>query len=169
MRKILKNYFDQILNAQNRIAMKKGLLFLALLFTSFAMLGQNGGRVQAMKVAYITNRVGFTPEESEKFWPLYNQFDQKDKAIRSEYKFKGNLLTISDAEAEQFIEGNFIMEEKILNLKKQFYQDMKKFLTPRKIMLFKKAEREFNLQLVKNLRERRKNNRLNNNNDGKKD
>ncbi len=37
--------------------------------------------LQAQKVAFITQKVGFTAEEAEKFWPLYNELDGKIKAV----------------------------------------------------------------------------------------
>ena len=33
--------------------------------------------IQAQKVAFITQEVGLTSEEAEKFWPLYNEMDRK--------------------------------------------------------------------------------------------
>lgn len=33
--------------------------------------------VQAQKIAFITQEVGLTPAEAEKFWPLYNEMDRK--------------------------------------------------------------------------------------------
>lgn len=39
---------------------------------------------KAQKVAYITQKVGFTAEEAGKFWPLYNELDAKIKAIHTE-------------------------------------------------------------------------------------
>ncbi len=143
--------------------MKKSILLLPLLFCSLALWSQAGERVQAMKVAYITNRVGFTPEESEKFWPVYNVFEKKEKELRDQYRSPGDLMSISDGEAEQLIEDFFKMEGELLELKKQFYEDLKDVLNPRKILLFRKAEREFNVELLKTLQERRKNNRFNNN------
>jgi len=143
--------------------MRKSIILLPLLLISLTLWGQSGDRVQAMKVAYITNRVGFTPEESEKFWPLYNQFEKNEKALRNQYKFTGNLMTVSDAEAEQFMRDNFEMEARLLELKKQFFQDLLKIMPAKKIMMVRRAEKEFNVELLKTLKERRRNNRFNKN------
>lgn len=37
--------------------------------------------LQAQKVAFITQKLGFTVEEAEKFWPLYNELDEKINAV----------------------------------------------------------------------------------------
>lgn len=143
--------------------MRKSIILLPLLLISLTLWGQSGDRVQAMKVAYITNRVGFTPEESEKFWPLYNQFEKNEKELRNQYKFTGNLMTVSDAEAEQFMRDNFEMEARLLELKKQFFQDLLEIMPAKKIMMVRRAEKEFNVELLKTLKERRRNNRFNKN------
>ena len=36
------------------------------------------------KVAFITNELDLTPEESAKFWPLYNAFEDKQHEIRKQ-------------------------------------------------------------------------------------
>ena len=33
-----------------------------------------GGKVKAARVAYITQRMSLTPQESEKFWALNNEY-----------------------------------------------------------------------------------------------
>ena len=55
--------------------------------TSFAQKG-NGDkkeRIKAYRVAFMTEELALTPEESEKFWPLYNEF----KRARKIYSEKG--------------------------------------------------------------------------------
>ena len=36
--------------------------------------GPSHEEIQSLKVAYITSELGLTPEESQKFWPVYNQY-----------------------------------------------------------------------------------------------
>ena len=49
------------------------LILMILAFTANAQRGQlNKGneRIQSLKVAFITEKLNFTPEESATFWPL---------------------------------------------------------------------------------------------------
>ena len=58
-------------------------------------------KIQAARIALITERLGLTPEQAEKFWPLYNEFSQKRKGLRQEYnreKSKLNVETATEAE-----------------------------------------------------------------------
>ncbi len=40
--------------------------------------------IRAQKVAFITQEVGLTAENAEKFWPLYNELEQKVREINHE-------------------------------------------------------------------------------------
>lgn len=141
--------------------MKKSIILIPLLFLSLVVKSQNGDRIQAMKVAFITNKAGISTEESQKLWPLYNEYEKEEKAIRDQYQLKGNLVSMTDEEAERAMDNYFIMEEKLLDLKKQFYQNLRSFMPARRIMLFRKAEKQFNVELLKTLQERRQNRRNN--------
>lgn len=143
--------------------MKTGIILIPLLFISFLVKSQNGDRIQAMKVAYITNRVGLSTEESQKLWPLYNEFEKEEKAIRKQYQPNTNLAAMTDEEAEKAVDSYFVMEEKLLALKKKFYQDLRGFMPARRVLLFRKAEKQFNVELLKTLQERRQDRRNNRN------
>ncbi len=117
--------------------------------------GPAAQKIKAMKVAFITERLNLTPEESQQFWPLYNEFEETEKAIRQEYRTGRDLQNISEEEADQLIEQHFEMEQRLLDLKKKYFQKFKPAISARKIILLRKAEREFNLELLKRLRERR--------------
>ena len=76
--------------------MKKFLTFaLVLLVSAPALFSQDNDcgwreRIRSERVAFITEELGLTPAEAEKFWPVYNEFrDRKAEAqreIRETYK-----------------------------------------------------------------------------------
>ena len=39
-------------------------------------------RIKALKTAFITTELDLSSEESAKFWPIYNDFDEKQFEIR---------------------------------------------------------------------------------------
>ena len=44
-------------------------------------------RIKAEKIAFITDAVGLTSAEAEKFWPVYNKFEaEKDEAFGKIHK-----------------------------------------------------------------------------------
>lgn len=116
-------------------------------------------RVRAQRVAFITERLGFTPQESEKFWALENEFEQAQENIRRQYRADRDPDSMSDAEADQFIRSRFQMEEELLQLKRDYYQRFKAVISPRKIALYQKADREFKRYILEEIRKRRLQNR----------
>ena len=44
-------------------------------------------RIQAARVAYITDQLALTPTEAEKFWPIYREFTDKRKALLKELRY----------------------------------------------------------------------------------
>ncbi|MDX1940497.1 MAG: hypothetical protein SFU99_08095 [Saprospiraceae bacterium] len=115
--------------------------------------GELARRVEAMKKAFITDRIGLTPKESQDFWPIYNQYEEEQKKIRQKYKFSGNFATMTDADAEKMVEGNLEMEQELLNLKRDYIQRMRKVIPIRKVAMLGRAEREFREELVKRLKD----------------
>lgn len=115
--------------------------------------GQAGERIRAMRVAFITERLQLTPEESQRFWPVYNEYEGEQKKIRQKYKVNQNFATMSDAEAEQSVTNMLEMEQQLLNLKKEYVQKLRKVIPVRKIAMLNRAERDFKEELLKKLRE----------------
>lgn len=138
--------------------MKKWITTLTLL-GAFALLlpqiSQAQDRIRALKVAFITEKLRLTPEESEKFWPVYNQYEAEQKRIRQKYRPDADLNTMSDQEVERAVLDRFEMEEELIKLKKDYFQRMKAFMAVRKIALLQRSEQEFNRELLKRIQEAR--------------
>ena len=58
-------------------------------------------KIQAARVAYITDQLALTPEEAEKFWPIYREFSEKRREVRQQLKTPtDNLILIRPTEAD---------------------------------------------------------------------
>lgn len=114
-------------------------------------------RVQAARVAYITERLNLSPKESQQFWAINNEYEAKREATRAKYKSATKFELMTDAEVEQYLRGRFDMEAELLTLKKQYFERFKKVVSVRKIAMFHKADREFRLELLRKVRDRRDN------------
>jgi len=127
-----------------------GLCFVCLFGVSlFAQPGEQGkAKVEAQKVAYITNRLDLTTEEAAEFWPVYNQFQKDRKAINRKYKRKQRIENMSDAELENQMMSNFKKDQELLDLKKTYFEKLKKVLSIRKIATLHVAEREFKTTIL---------------------
>ncbi len=144
--------------------MKKWIFSIALSLIALAALQaqprpERGGgeRVKAMRTAFITNKLNLTPEEAQQFWPLYNQFEAEQKKIRDKFVPAKDLMSMSDAEAEKFLNSQLDMEQELLDLRKDYLQRMKKVLPMRKVAMLPRLEREFREELLDNLQQMRAN------------
>jgi hypothetical protein len=109
--------------------MKRFLLFAFLLTIGIKIRAQNGNRLEALKIAYITNKLNLSPEEAQKFWPIYNQYALELKVAR--------LKAVNNKSSE--IE----LDENILNIRKKYSVLFGQFLSPAKVDTFFKSEKEF--------------------------
>jgi hypothetical protein len=134
--------------------MKKIIIICLSLVLTVSAFAQQGKRVEAMRIAFITQRLNLTSEEAQQFWPVFNQFSEKMQQIRGS-KMDAPLDELNDADAEKMILSEFDKEAKELELKKEYYQKLKKVLPVRKVAKLYRAERDFKTELVKYLKEAR--------------
>lgn len=115
--------------------------------------------IKAQKTAYLTTKMELTPEESQKFWPVYNQYDKEIEAVRKERREARWALKqdadITDAEAEAAIDKDLANQQRELDIRKKFSAEFKKVIGARKTMMLAKAERDFLRELLGRLRDRR--------------
>ncbi|MDQ2718978.1 MAG: hypothetical protein M3Z26_04350 [Bacteroidota bacterium] len=127
--------------------MKKYLFILIILFGSFGIAkAQNQAnpnaqteKIQELKIAFITQKLQLSSGEAEKFWPVYNQYENEIKSARQENK-NGDVLD---------------NEEKLLNIRKKYKPEFEKILGPKKINQLFNVEREFRNVLIRQLKNRK--------------
>ena len=140
------------------------LVFLLISTLSFAQdYKEKREKVKALKVAFITEKLELTTEEAQKFWPIYNAFDEKQAELRHEKmrgildRFKpGNVENLSEKEASALLIQMEKIEEDLFNLRRKFIKDLQGVVSAKKIIKLKKAEEDFNRELLKQMREKRK-------------
>ena len=138
----------------------KGIVisFMTLFILSSSLQAQieetNGAlrdRLEAMKVAFITEKVGLSADQAKVFWPLYDQYEADKKAIRQQYRAGRKLIQMSDTDLEQYILNNFKRDEELLTLDRSYFSKFKTVITVRQIALLKSAERDFNREVLKKM------------------
>ena len=140
------------------------IIFLLVASLSFSQgFKEKREKVKALKVAYITEQLELTTDEAQKFWPIYNAFDENQSELRHEKmraildRFKpGNVEKLSEKDASNSLIQMEKIEEDLFNLKKKFIKDLQGVISAKKIIKLKKAEEDFNRHLLKQMREKRK-------------
>ncbi|MEO1260688.1 MAG: hypothetical protein AAFZ15_17960 [Bacteroidota bacterium] len=148
--------------------MKK--VFLGIVLLSLFSLGANAQRdnmraemkekVEAYKIAFFTEKLDLSPDESKTFWPLFNELENKQEALREKYHLKGKKLELlSDAEVKDHIMSQLDMEQEAVQLRKDYTLKFMDVLPVRKVAMLQKINREFKKELLREMRQRRQNRR----------
>ena len=140
------------------------LVFLLLTSLSFAQgFRDRKDKVKALKVAYITEQLNLSSEEAQKFWPLYNAFDDEQAELRHEKlraildRFEpDNVEKLSEKDASALLIQIESIEESLFSMRKKFVKDLQVVISAKKIIKLKKAEDDFNRQLLKQIRDKRR-------------
>ncbi|ARV10965.1 Spy/CpxP family protein refolding chaperone [Gilvibacter sp. SZ-19] len=145
--------------------------FYYILLLSFMLIGfsadaqrqrPNPGEIEAQKTAFITNNLDLTPEQAQKFWPIYNASEKRMESIRRQQrealmKVRLNGGAVSDSEAWDLIENLMSWEQSMLDERKNLVAQLKGVVTPQQILKLKRAEEEFKRRLLQAMQRRRKN------------
>ncbi|MET3025653.1 sensor of ECF-type sigma factor [Flavobacterium sp. UW10123] len=145
----------------------KNILPLLLFLTSFSFFAQNGKidekreKIKAFKVSFLTTELELTSTEAEKFWPIYNAYDDKQYELKY-LKMKtylrqlkdDNLKNLSDKEATTLLSQIESTDKEIYQLREKYTNSLKKVLPAKKILLLKKSEDDFNRKLLQQYRDK---------------
>ena len=145
--------------------MMKKVVFGTMMFCLMAVVGfsqdtsgdQTGpiaDRINAKKMAFFTDKLQLSTDEFQNFWPLFTEYEGKQRSIRQQYRSKKAFKFMSDKEAETYVLNSFKMEEEMLNLKKDYFQKFKDVLPIRKIAMLNKVDRQFKEALLRQMQQR---------------
>lgn len=115
--------------------------------------------IKAQKTAYLTTKLGLTSEEAQRFWPVYNEFDEAREKLRREMREvmrtgrrSGEPMT--EATAEQLLAKGLSIRERELALERTYKDRFVKVIGAVKTLELHKAERDFQREVLRRYRER---------------
>ncbi|HSI90984.1 MAG TPA: Spy/CpxP family protein refolding chaperone [Adhaeribacter sp.] len=119
--------------------------------------GERGKKIEAARTAFLTDKMNLNPEQAQKFWPLYNEYDARRKELRRQGRpFRGqNLEAINDAQLKEQLEKMFDNRQKELDLEKEYASKFQKVITVQQLAALYQGEREFTRVLIKKLHDKR--------------
>jgi hypothetical protein len=109
-----------------------GMLFGITLSACLAQGGQqppDGGRLESYKIAYLTQRMNLTPEEGQRFWPIYNQYTAEIRQVQLAFRDNRDELA---------------REEAVLGIRKKYNFEFSRVLSREKVNMFFRTEKDFN-------------------------
>ncbi len=135
-------------------------LFLSL---SFFLNAQDRGmkkmeKLESMKIAFISEKVDFTPKEAQLFWPIYNNYSDELKALRKSLDInKGHSKDMTDSDAKKLISSKIVMEKEKTKILEKFIADLEGVISPQKTLRLLHIEQEFKSKMLKKVREKMEN------------
>ena len=114
-------------------------------------------KVQAHKVAYFTDKLSLTPEEAQKFWPIYNAyFSQREQLMNIFIQTTHccdcrqidtcifDISRLTDVEIRKLVDDR----AKLIDLDKKFLNDLRAMFSPQRVLIYYNTEREFQRELI---------------------
>lgn len=143
--------------------MKTPILTLFILLFTLSVFSQHKDRerIKALKVSFITEKLDLTTKEAQAFWPIYNAYDENSRKCKYEdmrnirKEIKENATTISDEKAETLLNKLIEAENKLHKERVDLIINLKKIISPKKIILLKATEDDFNRKLFDEYKKRR--------------
>jgi hypothetical protein len=122
--------------------MKKILFLIALslpLLVSAQDNSQRDNKLQSLEIAYLTKELNLSPEEAQKFWPVYNKYSAEMKqTLRS----KENDPDVLDK------------QQKLLDIRKKYRSEFLKVLSPDRVNQVFTSEVKFREMVRRELQDR---------------
>lgn len=121
-----------------------------IFFSSLSLFAQKDSdrfqKIEIAKIAYITKKLDLSPEEAEKFFPLYNQYRDEIRNIMYKKRSEDGL--------KRSYRNELDFDAKVLACKKKYREKFKTAIPASKSSRFFEVEREFREQLFKELKSR---------------
>jgi hypothetical protein len=114
-------------------------------------------KIQAARIAYITDQLALTPEEAEKFWPIYREFSEKRQHLLKEYRqAKRNPDPNKTAEQndKDLVDLSLKLKQQEVDLEKDYSGKLLKVISAQKLRTLPEAERKFRQMILDQIQRR---------------
>lgn len=135
-------------------------IFLMTIFSFLASVGYAqpkdvSDKVKALKIGVFTEELELTEAEAVNFWPLYNEYEDKIRAIHKQMRTKGKMDWDSktDQEIEALMEKRFKLQEDKLKIERDYYKKFKTVLPIKKVAKIPAAQRKFKMTVFRKSKE----------------
>lgn len=142
----------------------KKIILLALIIMGYTATAQtNNGqdaksKLEAARIALITERLGLTPDQAQQFWPIYNEYANQRRQIQQDYRQARQGMDVNKLTEEQgrkLVRARMDGKQKQLNLETKYSDRLMSVINTRQLMALKKAEDDFRAMIIKRIEQRK--------------
>jgi hypothetical protein len=114
-------------------------------------------RIKNLRIAYISDKLSLTPEQAEKFWPVYREFIDKRKELRMDFAKTRKEMKSQTAGQAQEAQVNLGLElkQRELDLEKDYSGRLMKVISAQQMLNLRKAEGDFQRLILQQVQQRR--------------
>ncbi len=122
------------------------------------MLQERKDKIKSLKIAFISQKLSLSSVEAEKFWPVYNKYDDKIMVLKeSQMKLRFDKRKSSDEDALKKIEDAEAIETEVMLLKKKMRAELIPIISAEKVIRLERIEQEFHRKILEKLKQRKDN------------
>lgn len=131
------------------------ICFLLGLFNSYQGHAQRE-KIEVLRHSYISKKLELSTTESEKFWPVYNEYQDKLKALKRNLRqaYKNLPANFTDKEAEDLINLENKTKLAEAELFKTYSDKIKAIIGINKLLKLQVYEEEFKKEVINALKEK---------------
>jgi len=145
---------------------KLGLAALIIFLTTISFSQHNKEnemskkeKIEQLKIGFITNELNLTKEESEKFWPVYNEMSEKliqERKLQRKLikEIKSDFEYISESECKKKLNAIHLSEIKEAELKLEFNEEIAEIIGYKKAAKLLSLEQRFKRELLNKIEKR---------------
>lgn len=137
--------------------MKKIFYIFILFCIDFSIKAQQGNeKIEALRADFIQKKISLSSTETTKFWPIYNEYNDKLKALRKNLRQANRkpIENLSDKECDELYLLDIQTKQAEAELYKSYRDKLKLIIGTKRMVLLHKAENEFKKEILKNIQDK---------------
>lgn len=110
-------------------------------------------KMRVNKIAYLTEGLDLSVEEAEKFWPIFNNYEDEMNAVREKnrprdttkegFPMRPDFLKMSEKEAQMMIDTHLKTKKDIIDIQEKYSKEFIKAIPTQKIMMLFMLEKRY--------------------------
>ncbi|MFM7487321.1 MAG: Spy/CpxP family protein refolding chaperone [Cytophagales bacterium] len=114
-------------------------------------------KIQAARIALISEKLKLTPAQAEKFWPIYREFTEQRADLRKQFREAERNQDVNKTKADReqrLIRLGLELKQQNVDLEKKYSERLLNVISAQQLLTLPKAEQEFTRILMQRLQER---------------
>ncbi len=115
-------------------------------------------RINNLRIAYLTEKLGLSSDQAEKFWPVYREFAQERSKLRNEIRDAQKGIDPNNPDPKQqqeLLDLGLKVKQRELDLEKDYSSRLLKVISAQQVLNLRKAEQDFRALLINQIQQRR--------------